>query len=422
MKNWAKNLEFQPNSIHAPTSALEIQGIVKQHAGHIRTRGSAHSWTELIKSEDAYLHLDNLQGIISVDKNNHTITAHAGTKLALFGAEAFKHGYSMVNQGDINSQSLAGSMSTGTHGTGLSLKSMANLIESLRMVDGHGELITISKESEQNKAAGVSFGSLGIITDATVKMLPAYKLKVESFHEDLSVSLVKHSERIKNNRHLEMFYFPVGDWSMVKMMNITQDEVSKKSFAHQFNDVVLENWLYEGINVLATKTGSYKRLDAFMRKFVSHQVKVNWAHHAFPTHRSVRFMEMEFNLPVAKFEEVLDEIKAYIKRHKVETLFPIEIRFVAKDDLWLSPAFDRDSVYFAVHTYITENFRPYFEGVQEIFKKHQGRPHWGKWHSLSASYFSQVYPKWDAFLKVRKEFDPQERFLNPHLRSLFGLA
>jgi hypothetical protein len=144
-------------------------------------------------------------------------------------------------------------------------------------------------------------------------------------------------------------------------MNITDEAPTARSKMNQISDMVLENWLYEGLNILAGKIGSYKGIDSVMRKFVSHSQKVNWSHLAFPTERTVKFMEMEFNLPIEKFESVFEELKSSIKKNNFQTLFPIEIRFVKGDELWLSPAYKRDSVYFAIHTYITEDYRPYFQ-------------------------------------------------------------
>lgn len=424
MKNWAGSLEFHPKKILQPTSTEGAQALVKEHLGAkktIRMRGTGHSWTGLIATDDSFLHLDEMQGLIDVNATDQLITAKAGTKLALFGEEAFKHNLALPNQGDINHQSVAGALSTGTHGTGITLQSMSNQLRNITMITGTGEIINIDgeKNSDLLKAVGVSFGSAGLITEATLKMVPAYKLKVETFPEEMKVSLEKYKARLKDNRHLEMFYFPVGGWSIVKLMNPTEEKISPPSKRERISEVVLETWLYEGLNILANNTNSYKRLDTFMRKFVSHKVFVNWSHRSFPSERNVRFMEMEYNLPVEKFEEVFEEITASIKKNGFQTLFPIEIRFVKGDELWLSPAYKRDSVYFAIHTYVQQDFRPYFEEMQRIFKRHSGRPHWGKWHSLTHNDLESVYPKWHDFIKIRSELDPQGLWLNDHLRSLF---
>lgn len=424
MKNWAGNLEFHPKKVLTPATTQEAQTLIKEQISQnkkIRMRGSSHSWTGLIATDETYLHLDNMQGTIKAELDKNLITAYGGTKLKLFTEEAYKLNLALPNQGDVNHQSLAGSISTGTHGTGVTLQSISNQLHAVKLINGSGDIVELNVENnpDEMRALSVSMGSMGLITEATVKMIPAYKLKVNTFAEDMSVSLSKYQERLKNNRHLEMFYFPVGDWSMVKLMNFTDEAPTASSKLGKVSDLVLENWLYEGLNILAGKTGSYKSLDKLMRKFVSQTQKINWSHLAFPTERTVKFMEMEFNLPIEKFETAFSEIKASIKKHNFQTLFPIEIRFVKGDDLWLSPAYQRDSVYFAVHTYITEDFMPYFSEMQTIFKRHGGRPHWGKWHSLTHDDLEKVYPKWQDFQKMRVNFDPNGLWLNPHLRSMF---
>ena len=126
------------------------------------------------------------------------------------------------------------------------------------------------------------------------------------------------------------------------------------------------------------------------------------------------------NIALEKFNLVFQEIREAIKKNQFQTLLPIEIRFVKSDHIWLSPAFERESVYFAVHTFISEDFRPYFDCIEGIFKKHHGRPHWGKWHSLKKDDFLKLYPKFQDFMKVRNEFDPHGIFLNRHLKDIFG--
>lgn len=426
MKNWAGNIQFQPEKVFAPTCASDIQLMV--HAANklhktIRPIGSGHSWTGLIASDQFFVHLDRMQGITQVNHKDSTLSALAGTKLSVFGDEAFKLGLAMENQGDINKQSLAGAMSTGTHGTGITLQSVSNQSTSLELVLASGDIERIDKESNPDlyQASRVSFGSLGLLTEATLKLLPAYKLKITSFAEDMDLALQRLSERLTKHRHVEMFYFPVGDWSLVKIMDQTSETVSHRGPMQKFNEKVLENYLYELLNKAAFRTKAYPQLDKLMRKFVSKSVAVDWSHRAFPTDRSIRFMEMEYNLPVEKFNDIFEEIKSCIKKNNFQTLFPIEIRFVKGDDIWLSPAYGRDSVYFAIHTYIQEDYKNYFNQIEAIFKNHGGRPHWGKWHSLKDRDFEKIYPKWNEFKKIRETLDPHGRFINSHLKDIFGL-
>lgn len=424
MKNWAGNLVFEPLKVASPSSIEEIRDLIlraSREKRKIRVRGSGHSWTGLIATQDYFLHLDQYQGILEVQKEKGIIKAKAGTKLFTFGQQAFKNGLAMENQGDINKQSLAGATSTGTHGTGLSLKSLSNQITSLKLLNGKGEEVSIDATHAAFNAARLSLGSLGILTEISFRLIPAYKLKVSTFAESYGNALWEFPDRLEDHRHLEMFYFPVGDWFITKIMNETKDPPGEKSWKHKFNEVVVENWLYAQMNLVASVTGKYEAIDRIMQKVVKPETKVDWSHKAFPSERSLKFMEMEYNLPVESFQSALEEIRSAIKEHQFKTLFPIEIRFVKGDDLWLSPAAGRDSVYFAVHAGLNENFRPYFDCLEKIFQKYDGRPHWGKWHTMKASQFKKTYPKFEEFCRLRSEFDPEGLFLNDHLNTIFGV-
>lgn len=424
MKNWAGNLKFSPKNVIGPSSSEEIIELVnraRRDKRKIRLRGSGHSWTGLIATNDLFVHLDYYQGIIDVKHELGIIKAKAGTKLYAFGELGFEHQLAMENQGDINRQSLAGATSTGTHGTGVTLQSVANQITGLSLINGRGERVDLDATHPSFNAARISIGALGIIDTITMKLVPSYKLKVTTFAEDFSAALEAFPQRLRENRHLEMFYFPVGGWSLTKIMNQTHEEVTPQSIGKKINEIMLENWLYTQLNRLASTTGRYRLIDKVMRTFVSPEMKVDWSHRAFPTMRSFKFMEMEYNLPIEKFETVMEELRSEISRQNFQTLFPIEIRFVKGDGIWLSPACGRDSVYFAVHTYISENWRPYFSAMEKIFRRHGGRPHWGKWHSMTCQEFQEVYPHFDDFKKVREEFDPDQIFINPHLKEIFGL-
>lgn len=425
MKNWAGNFSFTPKNIFAPKNITELQDIIKKAAKEkntIRFRGSGHSWAKLIETDDIFLHLDHMQGMIDCDHETKRLKVLAGTKLHQLGNIAYSQGLAMPNQGDINKQSIAGATSTGTHGTGLGLQSISNQIHDLTLILANGEKISINEnDPELFYSARLGLGALGVMAETTLQLIPAYKLKVATFVEEMNSSLKVLNQRIKQHRHVEMFYFPLGDWSIVKIMDPTDEADQKKSLFEKLNEVIVENWSYEMLNIIAGKTGQYKKLDSFMRKFCSPLNRVGWSHDIFPTQRSLKFMEMEYNIPLEHFEEAFAEIKATIKASNFQTLFPIEIRFVKGDSLWLSPASGRDSVYFAIHTYITEDYRPYFLSMETIFKKYQGRPHWGKWHNLGIKELEQVYPKFHDFRKLRERLDPQGVFLNSHLKHLLGI-
>jgi FAD-linked oxidoreductase len=424
MKNWAGSLNFEPEIILAPRSIEEIQKNVSSALDQkksIRMIGSGHSWTKVFETNELLLNLDNYQGIHSVDKNEKIIHAKAGTKLFRFTNEAYELGFSLANQGDVEQQSLAGATSTGTHGTGISLQSFSNLIEEVTLVNGKAEVMKIGKDSEFFNAARLALGSLGVVSDLKIKMMDNYRLKVRTFPMPMNEAL-KHLEDWQlKHRHVELFYFPVGDWAIVKIMDETIEEPTPRTMIHKFKENFLENNVYEWFNQLAHSTGRYKFCDSIIQKFVSENTLIDNAHRAFPTERSVRFMEMEYNIPAHDFTRAFEKIRKKIKEKRFQTLFPIEIRFVKSDELMLSPASGRESAYIAFHTYIKESWNEYFFTMESMLKEFHGRPHWGKWHSMKAKDLEKLYPEFNQFCTIREKFDPHGCFLNDHLRELFIL-
>jgi FAD/FMN-containing dehydrogenase len=135
--------------------------------------------------------------------------------------------------------------------------------------------------------------------------------------------------------------------------------------------------------------------------------------------RPVRFNEMEFHLPREAQMAAMREVLAAIEANHHEVFFPLELRSIAKDDAWLSPFYDRDSGSIAVHAYYKDDYKRLFAQVEPILRRHGGRPHWGKLHSLKARDLAALYPRWRDAMNVRQSLDPQGRFLNSYLRELF---
>jgi FAD-linked oxidoreductase len=421
MKNWSGNLEFHPEHIYNPQSEQDIIQTIelaRTHKKSLRPIGSGHSWTALYNTDEYLLDLKEYSGMTNVDVKNHRMCFKAGTKMSRVTDILLEHKLSLENQGDINAQAIAGALSTGTHGTGEKLRSMANQMQQFKLLTAAGEVKQIDKDKtpELYQAAAVSMGMLGIISEIEVQALPLYQLEAETQAVHFSDVLPQIDQLVRDNRHFELFYFPIGDWALMKRTNITDKLPPQKTLFNRagqyLNDVILENALFGLANQLAHKSNRYHAVDKLMRKFVSKTSKVDFAQNVFPTQRSVKFMEMEYNVDRNDFNRVLSEIQSLIKSSNMLTLFPIEIRFVASDNLWLSPAYQRESVYFAIHTYIEEEYLEYFKAMESIFKRYQGRPHWGKWHSLKSEDLQKVYPRYNDFLTLRRELDPKEVFIH----------
>lgn len=423
--NWSESVTFIPNQLHIPTSESEIIELVKRCRAQklrIRVVGSGHSFSRLIETQDVLVSLDRLEGIISVNKETKVAKVWAGTKIKTLGHNLAANGLAQENLGDIDVQSIAGAISTGTHGTGVTLGSIATQVIGLRLITANGEVMDCSETENRDifKAAQVSLGMLGIITQVTLQCVPAFTLDYHWYQSRLDEVLAKLDE-LKTNRNFEFFWLPHTEKTMVKTMNITDLAGRKKSLLRQFNENIIENAVLWGFSVIARQIPlTSKWVAKSIASLISSGHDVTASHETFATVRMVKFQEMEYNIPAEHFEACLQEIKACISDDKIRVHFPIECRFVAADDIPLSPAYQRESAYIAVHMFKGMPYKAYFDKMEAIFSKYQGRPHWGKMHTRTARNFRTLYPKWDEFMTLRKQLDPDGLFMNEYLSGMLN--
>ncbi len=425
VKNWGGNLSFTPSEIKYPNSEKEIIEVIQKANSEnkqIRIKGSGHSWTKLIPTNSILVSLDNYQGIISIDKTESLVTVKAGTKLKLLGQLLANNGLAMENLGDIDVQSIAGALNTGTHGTGIAFGTLSTQIAALTLISGEGKNIVCSETENPDifKAAQISLGALGIISSYTLKCVPAYILKYECKKEILDECLQKLETYNTNNRHFEFYWFPHTSTVQTKFMNISKEIKKGNQLLKKFNDVVVDNgvfWLLSEFTRLFPMISKYtSHISAWGVSTGSYSDKSN---NIFATTRLVKFTEMEFNIPRENFISVIKEIQKVINKNKVKVHFPLECRFVKEDDIMISPANGRASAYIAAHMYKGMPYKPYFKLLEDIFKKYDGRPHYGKLNTFSHQDFEKVYPNWGKFKKVRNQLDPKGIFLNDYLKGIF---
>jgi FAD-linked oxidoreductase len=389
----------------------------------LRVVGAGHSFTPLAWTDGVLVSLDRYTGLEHVDPAAAQATARAGTQIKALGELLFAHGLGQANLGDVDVQSIAGAISTGTHGSGATLGSISTQVAGLTLLTAAGELIECSETHNREifKAAQVSLGALGIITSVTLQLLPAYRLDYTWRRETLDECLAHVDEYRRENRNFEFFWLPYSDGTLTKRMNVTEREAREKNALRQFNELVLENGVFWAFSELCRRfPAASPRVSALLAQLISGGRDVNYGHKIFATPRLVKFQEMEYSLPAANLAAALRAIDASIRRNRFLVHFPVECRFVRADDIYLSPASGRDSAYLAVHMYKGMEHRAYFGAVEAILRAYGGRPHWGKMHSLTARELRPLYPHWDDFQAVRRQLDPDGLFLNPYLRTLLG--
>jgi FAD-linked oxidoreductase len=432
--NWSGWVKAWPRALAAPTKEEEVAEAVKNGLAPVRAAGRGHSFTPLVESDGTIMTLWGLSGVVDHDEARQTARIKAGTTIRDLGPELFKRGLALINQGDIDRQALAGAVGTGTHGTGGALGSVSAAVDGFRLAVANGEILTCNRSENPDvfNAGRVSFGSLGIMTEITMKCRPVYALEETGGRMPIEEVLSRAAELRDSERHFEFFWFPFADQALVKFLKETDREARPRRRRPDGEIAASDKTMMRACEVsrhlpflrgplqklLTSASGS--RYSGGGEEEV--KAKVCWSHDAFPSDRNVRFNEMEYAVPAEKGPDCIREVGDYMRKCGINFLFPLEFRYVAADDAWLSPFYDRDSVTISVHQYHKQPYKELFAGVEAIFRRYEGRPHWGKLHTLGAADFETLYPKWSEFQDVRRQLDPTGKFLNAHLKQIFGEA
>lgn len=423
--NWSGLVQCDPKDYATPSSVEEVAQVV-QDAAHdgrnIRVVGSGHSFSDLVKTDDLLMSLDNLQGVVSASAEDGEAELYAGTKLLRMNQLLDEYGVALENLGDINVQSVAGVVSTGSHGTGIKFGNISSQALGATLVAANGEIVECSETENRDhfKAAQVSIGALGVLVKLRVRALPSYRIEYVRKASTIEETFANADRYKDETRNFEFFFFPYGEGVLQKFLNTTDDPISGDGPMKWFTDVVMENAAFEAMSRVARAFPSTcPRIARIAGGSFSSSRQVNVSHKCFSTVRSVRFNEMEYAVPVESGLDAAREIKEWVEKKRLAVHFPIEFRYVQGDDIFISPHYGRDSVAISVHMYKGMPHEEYFKGCEAIFRNYDGRPHWGKLHSLGAKELAPLYPKWDAFQSIRRELDPKGVFMTPYLKRLF---
>jgi L-gulonolactone oxidase len=325
----------------------------------------------------------------------------------------------MENLGDVDAQTLGGALATGTHGTGAGFRNLSSQVAGMRIVTASGP---IEAEGEVLRAARVSLGALGVITEITLRCQPLYTLRRTDERKPLNQTLERLHELARARERFEFFSFPYSKWALWRTTEQTGDRPAPPGRAERFvRDVLLENGALGAFCRLGRAAPRLApSIDRAMGRLASGGVRVDRAHRIYANPRLVRFTEMEYAIPREHGAEAVRRVFDLVERRRLPVLFPIEVRFGAPDDAFLSAAAGRDTCYVAVHVYRGMEFETYFRGVEEIMASYGGRPHWGKRHFRSAAELSALYPDWERFAAVRDRLDPGRRFASAHTDRVLG--
>ena len=380
--NWVGNQSFSPREISEVSSEAEIAALVAHAAAQgigVRTFGTGHSFTPIIETDGLLLDTQRLRGVTAIDAARQQVTALPKTTVGDFGEPLWEAGLALANQGDIDTQAIAGAMATGTHGSGNHLPSFSATLVGARFVDGLGNLVTVSatENADVLPALQTSLGLLGLMTSLTIKVIPAYHLHARTATLPYGEVIERFAEFAANNRSFSFFWMPSDESAALYCLdNGKRDDCAIRFFNAATPDMPRHN------------LPANERLDR--------------AYRIYPMHYDPNFHEkLMFRwLPLS--------------------VYPLEIRTVARDNAWMSSNYGRDNLVVSVSGKPGDDYWGYLRACDALFAEFKGRPHWGKLHFMTADRLERLFPRYEEFVTMRRRFDPKGTFLNAHTRALFG--
>lgn len=430
MSNWSGAVRFRPRCVERPRSDEAVAALLRaasERGETVRAVGAGHSFTPLVETDGVVISLDALRGIEEVDEATGEVTLRGGTRIREIGPMLAPHGLALPSMGDIDAQSIAGAISTGTHGTGLAYTGYSGIVTGLRLAFPDGSVGWTSRleRPELFEAARVGLGVFGVILAVRLACVPSFALEATETTEPAEAVLAEYLERARAADHLEFFWFP-GTPRVTVKQNRRLDAGEALAPMTRFDRVVNRELLGNGAYSVMTNAAARVPALAAPTCEIASRLMAGGAfsdasHRVFVAPRRVRFHETEFAMPLDAFPDVVREVERAVVRSRIPITLPLEVRAVAADDTWLGTASGRESVYVAVHRFHREDFAELARVVLPVFRAFGGRPHWGKDHDFVAADVAAVYPRFADAARVRAEVDPDGRFLNNHTRAIFGI-
>ncbi|WP_280246375.1 D-arabinono-1,4-lactone oxidase [Nocardia abscessus] len=423
--NWAGDQQCAPAILATPRSVEEVADLLAdaEAAGRtVRVAGTGHSFTDAVLTDGTMLSLAKLNRVLDVDRASGLVRVEAGISLNAASTALHEHGLAFPNLGDIDVQTVAGATATATHGTGAALQNLSAAVHSVELLLADGSRVELNERTDPDgwRAARVGIGALGVVTAMTLRMVPSFVL--EGIERPIPVEevLADLDSFVDGNEHFEFYMFAHSALAMTKRNNrVALGEQPRGKAVDWFADILLSNHLFDALCRVSRRQPRLVPLIQRSAAYAgSYRRQVDRSYRVFASPRLIRFTEMEYAIPREHSVDAIREIKALTTRF--DTPMPIEVRWVAPDDAFLSPAGGRETCYIAVHQYRGMDFEPYFRACEAVFDRYQGRPHWGKRHFQTAATLRERYPDWDRFAEVRRRFDPKGRFANPYLDRVLG--
>lgn len=405
-RNWVGNQSCIVRHRGAPESEAALAEMVREATAqglNVRCAGSGHSFTPVALTSGLLLTLSSMQGVVGIDYARKRVAVKAGTTINQLGKVLKSSGLSLINQGDIDSQALAGALTTGTHGTGARLGNMASQIVGMRLVQPDGSILVVDETTpDLLEAARVSVGMLGVISEITLQAMDSYNLHEKLWRCTFDEMIEQHDELAAKHRHFGFFWCPVPESRHCYCL----PDTAPVSTTDRTSDVCEMKMID-----ITEEAPTERRFE-----------KIAYSSEIYPIEYVPNFHELEYAVPVAHGKEAVKAVRKLMLEKHPTCIYPIEYRFTAGDTGWISPFYEQDSITLSVSGEPGTDYWEYLKDVDTILRQYGSRPHWGKLHFLGAEDVTALYPRAGDFRALRAKVDPEGRFLNDHLRQLFEIG
>ena len=418
-RNWSGSQTTTPAHWAKPESLADLQTLVRGAGKGCRVVGSGHSFTPIAATDTTLIDLSAFSGVRGSDPGTGRARLAAGARLRELSPALQRDGLAFRNLGDIDVQSLAGAVSTATHGTGQRLPCLAAEMRAATLVTADGALLRVDGETDPDLLAAVqvSLGLLGVLVEAEMAVVPAYRLRRRTWTLPLADFLSSAPDLWSRHRNFEAFYIPFSGHCLCIAHDLTDAPATLREPTDDDAAVLGLKSIRDGL--MHDPATRREKLAAAFESLPGEDV-VGQGWQLLSSDRNVPFNEMEYHLPTDSGLDVLAETIETVERHCPDVFFPIEVRQTAGDTAWLSPFQDGARMSIAVHAHAEDGYEWMMTRVEPLFRRAGGRPHWGKLHTLAARDLAALYPDFARFQALRRELDPDGRFLTPYLAALIG--
>ncbi|MFI6154808.1 D-arabinono-1,4-lactone oxidase [Kitasatospora sp. NPDC051170] len=410
--NWAGNIRFRAERCHEPRSVEELRRIVAG-ARSVRVLGTGHSFNAIADTPGDLVSVAGLPRVVEVDGRARTVTVSAGLRFSEFTGVLDRAGFALHNLGSLPHISVAGACATGTHGSGVANGSLATAVRAVELVTAEGELRTIARGAAEFPGSVVALGALGVVTRLTLDVVPAFEVR-QWVYEGLPNAVLRE-----------------------RFDEIMAAAYSVSLFTRWRTDRIDQVWLKQRGGPEAPGTwfgavpadGPRHPVPGCPPEPCTGQLGApgRW-HDRLPHFRAEFTPSSGDELQSEYFVDRADAVRAFdaldaVRGRIAPALQISEIRAVAADDLWLSPAYGRDSVafHFTWHPDAAAATAA-VTAVEEALSAFSARPHWGKVFTTAPEAVRASYPRWDDFRALLRDLDPTGRFRNGFLTRHFPPA